>query len=127
MDRARHYIQKIERLSRERSELERILLQNNRLIKGSVIQRFKTCGRTRCRCITENKPHGPYLYLSRSIQGKTRLKRIGQEEEPWVTQAASNYREFRKARERVVKINATIMELLNTLEDLQSENYLEED
>ena len=126
MDRAQQYTKKIERLLDERSKLERILLQEKRLIKGSVITRFKKCGRKDCRCATENQPHGPYLYLSRNIEGKTRLKRIKPEEETWVVQYASNYREFRKARERIVKINAAILDLINTLEELKSENYPED-
>ncbi len=123
MDRAQQYITKIEQLFEKRNELERILLQNQSLIKGSVIKRFKKCGRKQCRCETENKPHGPYLYLSRRVEGKTRLKRIGSEEESWVMECASNYREFRKAREQMVKINSAIMDLLNMLEDVKSENY----
>lgn len=126
MDRTQQYIKKIERLLEERSKLEHILLQEKRLIKGSVITRFKKCGRKYCRCVTENQPHGPYLYLSRNIEGKTRLKRIKPEEEAWVVQYASNYREFRKARERIVKINAAILDLINTLEEVKSENYPED-
>ena len=123
MDRAQYYIKKIERLFEERDELERILLQDQSLIKGSVIKRFKKCGRKQCRCETENKPHGPYLYLSRNVEGKTRLKRIGPEEESWVIKCALNYREFRKARERMVKINVAILDLINMLEEVKSEDY----
>ncbi len=123
MDRTSHYVNKIERLFEERNRLERILLEQKRLIKGSVIQRYKKCGRKECHCAVEGKMHGPYLYLSRRIDGKTRLKRIGAAEEAWVTRCASNYREFRKARERMVKITSTIMDLINRLEEAKSEDY----
>jgi hypothetical protein len=55
-------------LRRRRQQLLRQLPRLNRLLRGSLIERYKRCGKPGCRCA--NGPgHGPKYYLSVSYPG----------------------------------------------------------
>jgi len=47
----------------------------NRISKDPLLRDSHVCGKPGCRCM-EGKPHGPFWYLSRRIEGKTRYTYI---------------------------------------------------
>ncbi len=113
--------QKLNRLAKERKEYEDIIMKHNRLIKGSLVEQYKVCGKKGCRC-QQGEKHGPYYYLSDKVKGKTKLLPVT-EELFKVKQKALNYREFRKAREKWVKVNASMLYLIDQIEEAKKEVY----
>jgi len=49
---------------------DRDTLKASVLATGSVQQRYVTCGRARCQCMTGGRKHGPYWYLSMPVPAR---------------------------------------------------------
>jgi len=49
---------------------DRDIVKASVLATGSVQQRYVTCGRAKCPCMTHGKKHGPYWYLSMPVPGR---------------------------------------------------------
>jgi hypothetical protein len=113
--------QTLNRLTKERTEYEKTIMKHNTLIKGSLVEQFKVCGKRACRCQRGEK-HGPYYYLSNKIQGKTQLLPVTKERSK-IKQKVLNYREFRKAREKWVKVNASMLHVIDQIEEAKKEAY----
>ena len=113
--------QKINRLTKERAEHEKTIMKHNTLIKGSLVEQYKVCGKKGCRC-QKGEKHGPYYYLSNKIQGKTQLLPVTKDLSK-IKQKALNYRDFRKAREKWVKVNASMLNLIDQIEEAKKEVY----
>lgn len=113
--------QKINRLTKERAEHEKTIMKHNTLIKGSLVEQYKVCGKKGCRC-QKGEKHGPYYYLSNKIQGKTQLLPVTKDLSK-IKQKALNYRDFRKAREKWVKVNAFMLNLIDQIEEAKKEVY----
>jgi len=110
--------QEMGRLSRERWDLERELagvLSRKFLLKGSLVQKYKACNKQGCRC-TRGELHGPFYYLSLSQAGKTKMIFIKRQHWPKVAELSTNYRQWRKRRARIVKINREMLALIDQLE-----------
>jgi hypothetical protein len=56
-------------LRRRRRKLIGDMPALDRIMRGSLIERFKRCGRPGCHC-AEGRGHGPKLYLSVSVSGE---------------------------------------------------------
>ena len=56
-------------LRRRRRKLIREMPALDRILRGSLIERFKRCGRLGCHC-ADGRGHGPKLYLSVSVSGE---------------------------------------------------------
>lgn len=56
-------------LRRRRRKLIRDLPPLEQLMRGSLIERFKRCGRPGCHC-ADSRGHGPKTYLSVSVSGE---------------------------------------------------------
>ncbi len=112
--------QRLMRLSEERSLLERIIMNRDRLIKGSLVWNWNVCGKKNC-CCKKGKKHGPFPNLSVSIEGRTRMVFVPKDELVRVEKLAGNYKRFRKARARIVEINQEILSVINQIEQLKLE------
>jgi hypothetical protein len=106
--------QRITRLARERQAAERKLLARPALLKGSLLEVQRTCGKPGCKCARGHK-HTCYQ-LSASVDGATRTWNVPRRHLPTVQRLTDNYREFRQARAAWVRLNAQMMELINQLE-----------
>jgi hypothetical protein len=84
------------------------------LIKGSVYSLRRKCGKSNCVC-AQGKLH-PVWVLSASMDGKTRLKPIGDKDLDKVKKATDRYRQFRKSRARLVVIHRAMLELIDALD-----------
>jgi hypothetical protein len=111
------------RLGLERAGLEQVAMGKVPLLKGTLVVRYKVCGKPGCRCMKEGKKHGPYVYLSRSVGGKTRMVPVPGADRQRVKRLTEDYRKFRKARERAMKVARAMVELWNELEVLRTEEY----
>jgi hypothetical protein len=103
-------------LKRRRQELLRSLPPLDEVIRGSLIERYKRCGKPTCWCATE-KGHGPKYYLSVSRPGSSRpeMDYVPQEYKEQVDLLLSNYKVVRDILEEICSINR---ELLSRREEL---------
>lgn len=106
MDLSRLRLQALD-LAKERSDLESSLIKHERFVKGSLVYLRTRCGKRGCRCHRHKKHrHGRHLYLSLSLNGRTRMVYVPkpwvQKTEEWVKQARS-YRETRKQWLRITQ------------------------
>ena len=62
------------------------------MVHGSLVKAARTCGKTGCRC-ARGEPHTAF-YLSRRVEGKTRLEHVSQRD-------VKTVRQWRKAYERL--------------------------
>lgn len=93
---------------------------DRRLWVGSLFERFTTCKKPNCKCARGEK-HGPFLYASNVIQGKTIQRYVGKDEDAHIVAKLRNYREFRatlsKLRELAKKMDDTWRAIEETLTD----------
>lgn len=116
-------------LSRLRLQLQRLLndlkgslevvFGRAPLVKGSVYEQSRKCGKPRCAC-TGGALHKS-LVLSWSHRGKTRLLSIPSERRVELRRKSLAYLCFRAARARVSKIDREILTAIDRVEKLRRE------
>jgi hypothetical protein len=106
--------QRIAQLARERQAAERVFLQRPPLLKGTLSEVQRTCGKPGCKCAKGDK-HICYQ-LSASTEGRTRTRNVPRKDLTKVRRLTDDYRRFRQARATWVRLNGQIMELINQLE-----------
>ena len=102
-------------LRRRRRALLRRLPDLQRILKGSLIERYKRCGKPGCKC-AQGPGHGPKYYLSISRTGqRPQMDYVPQEYHDQVEEYLANYR---LAREIISEISRINQELLRRREKL---------
>lgn len=101
-------------LMRERKKLEERVLRARPQMEGSLIKRFTRCGRPGCRCM-KGQPHGPFWYLSRRIEGKTRYTYIPKDRAKEVKTLIDRSIEIRKARARIRELTERLDSVLDRI------------
>jgi len=101
-------------LMRERKKLEERVLRARPQMEGSLIKRFTRCGRPGCRCM-KGQPHGPFWYLSRRIEGKTRYTYIPKDRVKEVKTLIDRGIEIRKARARIRELTERLGSVLDQI------------
>ena len=119
---ASHCKQKAVHLITERQRLENILLQHQRLLRGSLLERPKFCGKKGCKC-TKGQPHPPSLYLSRLVKGTVRHLFIRAKDHERARKEALSYKEYRQALRRWRAIDKELNRIWEDLEAAQEESY----
>ncbi|MBW2045886.1 MAG: hypothetical protein JRI96_13560 [Deltaproteobacteria bacterium] len=92
-----------------------IFLGKRLLIKGGVYQTKTKCGNKGCKCEREGKLHVVWRFY-RSNKGKTEIRTLKKGDVTEYKRFTQNYRRFRWARARLVKIHREQIKLLNFLE-----------
>jgi hypothetical protein len=102
-------------LRRRRTALCKRLAGQGPILRGSLIERYKRCGRPGCHC-AEGRGHGPKYYLSVSYpKQRPRMHYVpGEYLEP-VRERIENYHHLRELIEEICAIN---LELLRRRERL---------
>jgi hypothetical protein len=96
-------------LRRRRQQLLRQLPPLDRLLRGSLIERYKPCGKPGCKC-AHGPGHGPKYYLSTSYPGRRpQMDYVPQDSRRQVTQALDHYHRFRKLVEEICEINGELL------------------
>lgn len=102
-------------LRRRRRKLIREMPALDRILRGSLIERFKRCGRPGCHC-ADSRGHGPKLYLSVSVSGeRPQMDYVPNDRGEEVRGMVDN---FNRAREILNEICAINTELLRRREEL---------
>lgn len=103
-------------LRQRRRSLLRQLPPLDRLLRGSLIERYKRCGRPGCHCA--NGPgHGPKFYLSISTTGER--PRTDYVPNAALAESSQHLANFRKVREVLNEICAINAELLRRREPFE--------
>ena len=102
-------------LRRQRAKLLRGLPPLARLLRGSLLEKYKRCGRLGCHCAND-RGHGPKRYLSISTPGqRPQIDYVPNGAFSKVTEYLDNYRNVREALNEICAINT---ELLRRREEL---------
>ena len=109
--------QKVNRLDEERRELTNRVLHPEEMIQGSLYQMRRYCGNPGCKCAKGEK-HVSW-YLSRGIEGKTRLTYIGRVVPVWLEVRVKRYQRHHRFLARIRKIDAEISTSFNKLQDVK--------
>ena len=102
-------------LRRRRRELQDQLAGLGDLRPGSLIPRYRKCGKPTCHCAAEGDPgHGPSWSLTWTVEGKTRTRVIPVDA---VEETQAQIAEYRRAR----ALTRELFEVSTRLCDLQLE------
>ena len=110
--------QRIAQLVQQRESAEHVLLGRKELLKGTVTEVQRMCGKPGCKC-TKGDKHVCYQ-LSQSVEGRTRTQNVPRNQLETVRHLTDHYRRFRQARAAWVRLNAQIIELINQLESVRT-------
>ncbi len=96
-------------LRRRRETLLRQLPPLQAVLRGSLIERYKRCGKPGCKC-AEGPGHGPKYYLSVSYPGsRPHMDYVPQELYEPITELLANYHRAREILEEISEINRELM------------------
>jgi hypothetical protein len=101
--------------------IQRVLSERGGLVRGTVGERSRVCGHQGCRC-SRGERHVS-KYLSAAEGGRTRQVHLPESEVAKVTEAASRYQAFRRARTRVGQLAAEEAEVIDRLGNALLEKY----
>jgi hypothetical protein len=113
-DRLSRTRQTLTRLAQEIVELVPMFMQREPLVKGTVYEQRRKCGKPSCACAT-GKPHSTMI-LSRSQEGRTRLVSIPEGRLAELQILTERYQRFRRARARLGLIYQKMISLIDELE-----------
>ena len=78
------------------------------VIRGSIFEMKRFCGKPNCRCAKDNTPHKS-MFLSFKYQGKTRLIPIKKDQIPQIKKKLSDYKELKAGIDELARINAELL------------------
>lgn len=96
-------------LRKRRQALELQLPPLQAILRGSLIERYKRCGKPGCKC-ADGPGHGPKFYLSVSYPGQhPRMDYVPQEWHAQITEFVTNYHRAREILEEISEINRELL------------------
>jgi hypothetical protein len=113
-DRLSRIRQRLRELAEEIDQLVLVFAERDVLVKGTVYEQRRKCGKATCHCAT-GEPHRSTI-LSRSEGGRTRLMAIRSGHLKDVQLLTGRYQRFRRARARLGQIYKTMISLIDQLE-----------
>lgn len=111
--------QALHRLAEELPQLVKPVLADRPLIKGSVYEIKRRCGKPGCKC-ARGELHRS-MVLSASEQGRTKLRAIPRGRLTDVRQKVAAYQQIRRVRARLVKRHQKMLEIIDRIEALRRE------
>ena len=109
---------KIRELSLDRFKTEMNMLRvlsRKKMLSGSVVKKYKACGKAGCKC-TRGELHGPFYYLTFKVDKKTKMIFIRRYLWERAIKLNNNYKNWRKSRADISKINRKILTLFDEIE-----------
>ena len=96
-------------LRRRQKTLLRRLPDLTAVLRGSLIERYKRCGKPGCRC-AQGRGHGPKYYLSVSqAGGRPEMDYVPEEYVQQVSQSLQNFQKVRHLLEQICNINRELL------------------
>ena len=107
--------QSLSQLAEEIQQLLTVFNDRRPMIKGTVYEQRRKCGKPNCSC-TRGELHGSMM-LSRSDRGRTKLRAIPSGHLKDFQVGTERYQKFRRARARLGQIYKTMIQLIDQLEE----------
>lgn len=102
-------------LSELEAQRERLKLQLSGLgdlRPGSLVERYRKCGKPNCRCARPGEPgHGPCWSLTHDVKGKTVTSIIPEAFVPQTREQIAEYRRLRDLTHDLVNVNERICQV----------------
>ena len=96
-------------LRKRRQALLRQLPPLKAILRGSLIERYKRCGKPGCKC-ADGPGHGPKYYLSVSYPGlRPQMDYVPQESHAQIAGFVANYHRARRRLEAISEINRELL------------------
>jgi hypothetical protein len=114
-----HLRQSLRRLSDEARKLIEPSFSDKPVIKGSVYELKRKCGKPGCKC-AQGELHSR-MVLSASEKGKTRLRVIPHGFLVEVKIKVRRYQELRRARSRLVEVQREMIRVMDEMEVMRRE------
>ena len=101
--------QHLDDLQIKRSKLQVALTEVNDLRPGSLVPRFRKCGKPTCHCAKPDSPgHGPSYSLTRELEGKTVTKIIPPSAVEQTQRQIAEYKRFRDLARDFVEVSEKV-------------------
>ena len=98
-------------LEAQRERLKLQLSGLGELRPGSLVERFRKCGKPNCHCARPGEPgHGPSWSLTHDVKGKTATKIIPKAFVPQTREHIAEYQRLRHITSELVTVNEQICE-----------------
>jgi hypothetical protein len=96
-------------LRQRRQGLVKLLPPVGETLRGSLLERYVTCGNPSCKC-ARGERHGPVWYLTVTLgPGRTKGGLVGAGQLEQVQRWIQNYRQVREHLERISEINRELL------------------
>lgn len=96
-------------LQKRRQGLVKLLPPVNEILRGSVLERYMTCGKAECKC-ARGERHGPIWYLTVTLgPGRTSGGTLSPEQVERVRRWIANYHRVRNHLETISDINRELL------------------
>ena len=95
-------------LKEEKMKLIEKIHSLDNVIRGSIYEMKRFCGKKNCICAKTKKPHKS-LTLSFSYKGRTKLIPIKKEQIPIIKARMKDYKELKTAIDELIRINAELL------------------
>ena len=96
---------------RKRQRLVASLPELGEILRGSLVTRFRRCGKAGCHCADEGDPgHGPAYYLVVTVAaGQTVQVYVPKDQKQQVEEWISNFRDVRDVLEAISTLNRELL------------------
>lgn len=97
---------RIQKLEQQRDELKRQLAAIGDMRQGSLVERYRRCGKQTCHCAREGADgHGPSWSLTRAVEGKTVTRIIPADAVERTRDQMVEFQRFRQLTRDLIEIN----------------------
>jgi uncharacterized protein DUF6788 len=112
----------LEELEKSRERLREKLATAAEMRPGSLVGRYRRCGKASCHCASKGAPgHGPSWSLTRVVEGKTVTRIIPESAVERTRQQIAEYRAFRDLSREFVEVNEQLCDARLGAERAQGE------
>lgn len=115
LDRLSRMRQSLVELAKEIEQIVHVFGERDMLVKGTVYEQRRKCGKPTCRCATGELHRS--MVLSRSEDGRTKLMAVPAGHLKDFQLLTERYQRFRRARARLGQIYKTMISLIDQLEE----------
>jgi hypothetical protein len=114
-----HLRQQIVRLRSERTILEDQALRSRAMVRGSLLELMRKCGKTGCKC-QRGELHGPNAYLSLPRPGKrSRILPVPSDKVTTLKLLNGHYHDYQQSLTHIRRLDKEIESLLVSLREEQ--------
>jgi hypothetical protein len=101
----------IRELGNHRDQIKTALMTLGDMRQGSLVERFRRCGKTQCRCARDKAfAHGPSWSLTRAVEGKTVTRIIPAHAVAETRAQITRFKEFRRLSHELLEVHEQICE-----------------